>query len=191
MKNLRQLLPIAVLSATILSSCADSDEMEVQYLRNSSVEEGDQSPYSWFSVEKMYEIAWSKEEAFDGERSLKIISNLDDAEFAYWGQSFETDIPVGKKLRLRAQIKLNNVQGDGDGGAIIALRGDSDEESSGFFYTTQGNVEIKGTQDWTPYSVEMLYPVDEDINRILVFLILGSNTSGEAYFDQITLKPVQ
>jgi len=52
--------------------------------------------------------------------------------------------------------------------------------------TTQNRIDIKGTKNWSSYSVE-LDDLSEGADEILVFILLGSGTTGTVYFDDISL----
>ena len=166
-------------------ACDDSSEVSVpELLDNTSVEEGNQSPFSWFNVHGDYNSEWSDEHSYEGTRSLKLNSDKPDGNFGYWYQLLEQDVPHGKKLRLSCQIKLEGVSGEG---VFIALRGDDENKNRVFFYTTQGKTIISGDEDWKKYSVEMVEVIPEEVTKLWVFLILGDNTEGAVYFDEISL----
>ena len=169
-------------------SCDDSNDIkEVQLMDNPSVEDGDQSPFSWFHNNGSYNSEWTDEHSYDGLKAIMMTSGIDNGDFGFWGQSIVSDIPYGKKLRLSCQIKLDGISGEG---VHIAFRGDGkDVNNKIFFHTTQGTTSISGDKDWQRYSVEMIEPVSEDVTKIWVFLLLGSNTSGTVYFDEVSLQP--
>lgn len=173
------------ISIILLFACSDNDDPNpVQLLDNPSVEDGSQSPFNWFKNEGSYQTNWTDEHAFEGNRSLKISSDNDIGDFGYWGQTIVEDIPYGKKLRFSCQIKLEGVAGEG---VSIALRGDSDTDGV-FFYTTQGDDYIAGTEDWQKYSIEMPWdPVSDEVTKLLVFVILLDDTEGTVYFDDFEL----
>lgn len=75
-------------------------------------------------------------------------------------------------------------------GLFLAIRGDDTNPASGDpeqFVTTQGITTISGTFDWTDYSL-MLSSVDASNKILNVFLFYSPNTTGEAFFDDITLS---
>ena len=149
------------------------------------MEEGNQSPFSWFKHNGSYQSEWIDSLSFDGTKSLMLTSNNDVGEFGYWGQTISKNIPYGKKLRFSCQIKLVGVAGEG---VSIALRGDNDTAGV-FFHTTQGNDYIAGNEDWRKYSVEMPSAgIPDDVTQIFVFVILLNNTEGTVYFDDFELK---
>lgn len=188
MKNISTKFPVLFLVLVIaFFSCNDSSEVNtIELLDNVSLEEGNQDPFSWFDQSGDYLSEWTEDLAYEGTRSLKLISETPNGYFGYWGQSIVNDIPFGEKLRLSCQIKLEGVSGNG---VYIAIRGDGvDINDNKFFYTTQGNTVISGDGDWKTYSVEMDDAVPDDTKKIWVFLILGGDTEGTVYFDNISLK---
>ncbi len=167
-------------------NCDDSNDVgPSELLDNTSAEEGNQSPFSWFVVNGDYQSEWSELQSSEGNRSLEIISDISVGKFGYWGQSVANNIPFGQKLRLSCDIKLEEVTG---AGVSIALRGDDANQKSIFFYTTQGKTLIAGSEDWKRYSVEMINAVPEEVTKIFVFLVLLTDTDGTVFFDDISLK---
>jgi hypothetical protein len=186
-------IPLFIISILIISSSCNDDSPNpgvIQLLINSSVEAGNQKPNKWYvGPEGTYQTSWTDEHSFTGEKSLLISSDNDVGEFSYWYQSVGKDIPYGRRLRLSSMIKLDNVDPNSDGVAI-AVRGDDQDRQRVYFYTTQGDIPIRGDQDWTKFSVDMKSNIQEEATRLWVFLILGNNTEGRVYFDDITLKTI-
>ena len=58
--------------------------------------------------------------------------------------------------------------------------------SADIFASTGGTVEIKGTKDWTSYTVTSP-DIPHGISKINVYLILVKSTIGTVYFDDISL----
>jgi hypothetical protein len=200
-KRMRLQDTLAILAIALLLplciGCSDDDNgvappAEVQLLQNPDVEDGNDLPTEWFSaiadtVASGFTTTWSTEEAVSPTHSLKInreiIENPD--AFAFWAQRFNTGIPNGKKITLTASIKTDLT---GPGAAIV-IRGDDTDPPAGSseaFVTTQGLVSITGEENWREYWVSMS-EVPADILSITVYLILGTNTNGTVYFDDITL----
>ncbi len=193
MKKQKFLLSVMFVLPLLISSCKDESENpdSIQLLINSSVEAGSSTPNKWFGVPGDYQASWTDEHAFSGSKSLMITSPGNDGKFGYWVQSFSNDIPHGKRLRLRAMIKLDGVDPTSEGVSIV-IRGDDDEmtDHSVFFYTTQGDVPIRGDEDWKEYTLEMKSNIPETVYRIHVFLVLLDDTMGTVYFDDITLETI-
>jgi hypothetical protein len=104
---------------------------------------------------------------------------------SYWWQTISSPtIPVGKKLVLKAKVRLDGVTG---GGVALALRGTQKGRSGAvFFETTEINTPIRGTSDFTDYAL-ILDSYPGSVDEIQVFLIYLRNTTGTAYFDDISL----
>ena len=119
----------------------------------------------------------------DDNSYIKIGTITKQNNFIYAYQSIENNIPKGKKLKLTVKIKTENLTG---GGAALFLRCD---DSSGVvqFAATEHSIEIKGTKDWTTYTLELNERVRSDIESIIVFLLFTSDTSGTVYFDDASL----
>ena len=86
---------------------------------------------------------------------------------------------------LEVKIKSNLI---GEGISIV-IRGDNTVHPTGTaeqFVTTQGSSPISGTFDWTDYGVK-LANVDASTQSLTVYLVYLQNTTGEVYFDDISL----
>jgi gamma-glutamyltranspeptidase len=103
----------------------------------------------------------------------------------FWSQTI-TDIPVGKRLKLTAKIKTEDITGTG---VSIAIRCDDStyNEKAKMFATTEEKVSIIGTNDWTQYQVELTDKVTPNIRSITVFLTLLPKSGGTVWFDDISL----
>jgi hypothetical protein len=193
MKNPKFLLPAIFVFMLMIFSCTDESENpdSIQLLINSSVEAGSSTPNKWFDFPGDYQASWTDAHAFSGSKSLMIQSLGNDGKFGYWVQSIYKDIPYGRRLRLSAMIRLDGVDPANDGVSIV-IRGDDDEDpdKSAFFYTTQGDVPIRGDEDWKEYTLEMKANIPETVDKIHVFLVLLDDTEGTVYFDDIKLETV-
>ncbi|HEX5172362.1 MAG TPA: hypothetical protein VFW11_24470 [Cyclobacteriaceae bacterium] len=181
---------ILLFSLSLISGCEDeSNSGNPELVQNPSIENGNQSPSSWFPsdyADSDTQVIWSDVQAYDGIRSLQLSSDNADASAGWWGQTYEDKIPHGKKLRLSCKIKLDNVVGDG---VSIAFRGDNNTKPE-FFYSTQGKINITGNHDWEEFSVEMDTKIPDTVVRIYIFLIMLNNTTGSVYFDDVSLKKI-
>lgn len=100
-------------------------------------------------------------------------------------QPFSTNIPIGKSLSLSVRIK-GQLEGEG---VSIVIRGDDSPLADGSreqFATTQGNSPIGGAFNWTKFSIG-LGTVEPNIQSITVFLVYLPNTTGNVYFDDVSL----
>ena len=111
------------------------------------------------------------------------------------GRRFPLYTPGGKekysgreKIKLTVNIKTENLEGPG---VAIALRCDGPEVNGQIqfsqFVTSQGTIPIKGTKDWTKYTVELDQKVRPGIETINVYFLYLEDTSGTVYFDDASL----
>ncbi|MEK6478102.1 hypothetical protein WJR50_11225 [Catalinimonas sp. 4WD22] len=184
------------LSLLFISCQEDEDEAWPQLLLNSDIEEGTNWPAEWVINEvegEALEFIWTEEEALSGSKSLQIYKdndeNAEEEVWGFWAQVYEGDIPHGKDVELSAMIKGNEIEGQG---VAIVMRADREGLSpeDGQFVTTQGNTDIKGTFDWTNYSI-VLNDLEPDVHTIFIFLLYTGGTTGEVYFDDVTLSVVE
>ena len=117
------------------------------------------------------------------DQALKLSTEISHhTEFSFWSQSFTEFIPFGKDITLEVRIK-----GDLEGqGASIALRADDSTNNVLQFETTQGKVPITGEFDWTEFTVT-IENVSSSTSRIYIFLVFLPDTTGEVYFDDISI----
>ena len=182
-------------------ACSENDPATVdppestQLLANPSVEEGTTSPNDWYpgsdwdgpqNAANDYALEWSSDAASSGQRSLKIsLSAINDPNhFANWGQPLRSGLPHGEHVKLKAFVKTSVV---GDGVAIM-LGGDSGNVPI-FGSTTEGDRTITGDLDWHAVELDLgVVPAEVDIMYVLLIMLPG--TTGEVYFDDITLDVV-
>lgn len=179
---------LLALGAILLSGCSDDEVPPNQLITNSNVETGSASPNGWwfFTGQDKYDVTWSDQESFSGSRSLTIFTQTaDSTNFAFWAQTISTNLPTGKGVTLSAKVKSNLV---GEGISIV-IRGDDTVQPAGRaeqFVTTQENSPISGVFDWADYSVK-LGTVEASTQSLTIYLIFLGNTTGEVYFDDISL----
>ena len=175
-------LSIALILA---GACSENDGISGQLISNGNVESGSGYPRSWWknTGQGKYDVDWSDKVSYSPTKSLKISTQVaDTSAFALWGQTIAFNIPNGSAVRLSVKVK-GNLTGDG---VAIAMRGDNEEGSSEQFVTTQTSVPINGQFDWTEYTIKF-DKVEAATKEIHVFLIFMSNTTGEVYFDDVSL----
>ena len=144
-------------------------------------------PDGWWHRNEPYKVEWTNEDAFSGNYSVSITSDTLVDDFNYWGQTITENIQPGKKLILRVNIKTVNVEGEG---ASIVIRGDNTPTPQGtaeLFISTQGDIFIGGTHNWKEYSVKLEEPISPSILSISIYLVLLPYTTGQIFFDDITL----
>ena len=169
----------------ILAACNMGDSVECNILTNSDVESGIPDPTAWGSI-----VLGAAMSAYDGtvarstSHSLKIsCAVVEGATWGYWIQTINTDIPFGKRLTLRVHIKGENLSGEG---VSIAARCD-DAGGQLLFNSTEGEIAIVDTFDWTCFEVALNDVVPAETTVTYVYLILLPNTTGTVYFDDISL----
>jgi len=173
-----------MLLMTILTSCEKKDNQS-ELIVNGNVESGLGVPNDWWpSAEKdNFNLMWTEEYSFSPKKSLMISRQTKSAtDFTYWTQVIYNNIPIGKTVTLKVKIK-GNLTGDG---ISIAIRSDSDTEMLQFV-SSENISRIGGTFDWSEYSIQMP-KIDVSTESLLIFLVYLPNTTGEVYFDDISLS---
>jgi hypothetical protein len=180
----------------LVLSCGKKDEViPTQVLLNTDIESGGSNPDNWYVNQgstSTYTGTWSDEEASSKTHSLKISATaLQSSDFAYWVQTYSqttlgTKLPFGKDLTLSLKIKGKNLSGQGLSIAIRADNAINPTKDGSSFVTTQGGIQINGTFDWKTYTVKMS-SLRSDALYVYVFLVYLPNTTGSAYFDDVTL----
>lgn len=159
-------------------------------LKNTDFELGSSFPDFWWTGATdrgKFEISLVDDVTLSSGHSVMIKSENSDNEFAFWAQRIDAKNFIGKELNLSANIKGENIEGEG---IAIAIRGDDLSNSSNsaeIFYTTQGNITIDGTFDWKSFNVQSEI-IPNNIDLITVYLIYLKNTSGTVYFDDVSLN---
>lgn len=178
---------VALVIAFTLQSCKD-EEQPVQMVTGGNLEAGTSLPIGWYydNGQNSYNMMWTEEEAASPKRSLKISTQVSGiTNFAFWGLTINTNIPVGKDVTLKVKVK-SKLNGSG---VSIAIRGDETEypqSSAEQFISTQGKIPITGNIEWREYNVK-LEKIGTNIKSLTVYLVYLQNTTGEVYFDDISL----
>jgi len=97
-KYSKGILIVGVIITIVIFSCKEEEEDTINLLLNSTVERGFRVPSNWFSrdSQEQYVVDFSTAEAYSPQKSLKISSqNQIKDDFAFWGQSVQSDIPGG------------------------------------------------------------------------------------------------
>jgi hypothetical protein len=188
MKTIKSCLTGLLFISFFLSSCKKDEVSLRQLLVNGNVETGSTVPNGWWNStgQGKHNITWTDEASFSPKKSLKISTQIvDPSNFSFWAQTISSNLPNGKGVTLMVKIK-SNLKGTG---VSIAIRGDDASSVNGYakqFVTTQGTSPISGIFDWTDYSIK-LSNVDSSIQSLTVYLIYLGNTTGEVYFDDVSL----
>ena len=108
---------------------------------------------------------------------------VDGGSFAYWRQTVSApSYPLGARLSLKGEIRLNGIDGTG---VALTVRANTTDSEAVLLFTTFNLLTITGSHDFTQYMLDIDYP--EGFDSITVFLILTGNTTGTVYFDDVTL----
>lgn len=168
--------------------CKSRDIEPITLISNGDLESGAAAPTFWWNYKGQgeHDFQWSKAESLSGERSIRISADVaDDQNIAYWGYSITENLPLEQTITLKVNIKAELL----GTGVSIVIRADGDNANSAGslqFETTQGKSPITGTFDWKEHSL-ILENLDPKTKKILVFLVYLQDTTGEVYFDDISL----
>jgi hypothetical protein len=175
--------------ASIQTADAETKPRQIVFLpMNSGVEQGQGIPSGWYKSENTAVLSWTDEVAHAGDRSIKIASTDKREHVCAWAYTVTTGLPVGKQLTLTVHLKTVDVKGQG---VCVALRADDTptaDDKAEMYATTQGKKIIKGSHDWTEYSISFSEPLSFEIKSVTVYLIFLPDTKGSVYFDDITLS---
>jgi hypothetical protein len=110
-------------------------------------------------------------------------TTLDPTYYALYSQRYPRQIPFGDDLKLMVYVKGVNLEGNG-----IALKvwGEDEKLDTVQQSTLPIAVRTNGTFDWTLYTLTMP-AVQTSVKSLYVHLIYLQNTTGNVYFDDITL----
>ncbi|GAB3499810.1 hypothetical protein GCM10027341_23880 [Spirosoma knui] len=109
----------------------------------------------------------------------------DTSTFSYWVAGFQpgNELTIGKTLTLRAKVRLDNVQGTG---ISLALRGDTRVQTAALFASTQTQKVIRGTADFTEYTLTL--PYTKSVDLVSVYLLLLPKTTGTVTFSDVSVE---
>lgn len=192
MKRLYFLLSLIVL----FISCTEDDGLpgKAQLLKNPDLASPEGSVSPWMPIiEPGFSLGASTEIFRSANRSL-YIENSDslNTNSGTWRQTYIGPMPKkGRKLVLRAFLKGQDIALKGpESNVFISIRvfpvEDSNGNTFGRFVSTEHQINVSGTFDWTQLRLT-LPSTPEEIDKIVVYLNMGSRTTGKIYFDDITL----
>jgi len=175
--------PVAKNETSLQIEETERKPQRILYLpTNAGVEQGLGIPSGWYKSENTNIFSWTDEVAHTGNKSIKIASaDKRDRECA-WAYTLTTDLPFGKQFTLKAFVKTEEIKGQG---VCLTLRADDTTTASGkaeMYVTTQGKRVIKGSRDWTEYTINFATPLAYEINSITIYLIYLPNTKGSVSF---------
>ena len=140
---------------------------------------------AFFSSPNNYEMGRS-EEALEGNFSLRLscdsVDNND--EYLYAQQVIQDpNIALGSFVRLRAQVKAENLSGNGF--ELLLLTPDS-QGNFIVLATTSPSSEFSGSRNWSEYEAVIdSYP--SGVDDLYVWVRLLSQTTGTIYVDDLSL----
>ncbi|MCB0753493.1 MAG: hypothetical protein KDC52_18620, partial [Ignavibacteriae bacterium] len=159
-------------------------------LKNTDFETGISYPENWWygaTNRQLFNINYVSDVSLSANHSVEISSNASKEEFAFWAQTILADQFIGKQAELKVNLKAENITGDG---IAIAVRGDDSATPEGYgeiFFTSQKQQLISGTFDWKTFTVKT-DNIPDYIKSITIYLVYLPNTSGNIYFDNVSLE---
>lgn len=167
-------------------SCQQQRLFESDLLENNDFESGLNEPEGWWTGPSNLTTGWSQTESRKGKRSITIQNDALTSDFTFYAQEID-NFETGKRVSLNVWIKTEAIDGEG---LSIVIRGDTDASSSQaeWFHTTQGRTYIGGTQNWTEYTLTADSAIPDDITLLTVYLVYLPNTTGQAFFDDVSLS---
>lgn len=192
MKKISLLIPIFAL----FISCKEDDGLpgNTQLLKNTDLASPDGSISPWMPVTEPGFTLGTSTEIFRSANKSLFIENSDslNTNSATWRQTFNGPMPKkGRKLVLRAFLKGEDIALKGpESNVFISIRAfpveDSNGSTFGRYVTTLNQIGVSGTFDWKQLRLT-LPSTPEEVDNIVVYLSMGSKTTGKIYFDDITL----
>ena len=138
----------------------------------------------WFKAGKSpeeYDMGTDTKVAYTGTSSGYIRgSKADSKSFGTYMQMFDAGEYRGKRVRLSAYVKSENIEN----WAGVWMRVDRDQKSTAF--DNMQNRAIKGTQPWTRH--EIVLDVDAKATKIAFGILLSGN--GSVWIDDVALDVV-
>ena len=143
-------------------------------------------PKGWFKAGSdpgKYDMGVDKGSGQDGKNAATIKSNTDVSNgFGTLMQNCKPDKYIGKRIRMTAYVKSDNIKG----WAGLWLRVDQNGSNNRLAFDNMEDRAIKGTTNWTKY--EIVLDVPEGASNI-AFGALISGT-GQIWFDQLSFEVV-
>ena len=182
---------LSIILILLIINCGKENRIEL--LHNSSVEQGDDSPYSWRTWHSYHSATeWTTEHYVSRSHSLKISRNSTTTGYgpASWEQIINNYVPAGIELTLSLSIKLENIIGNGVSFFVMCFDADHPDGIPEAFATSRDNISLMGTKNWTRYSIK-IYNTPKNIQCLVVNLRSSGSTTGTVYFDDISLSYIE
>ena len=152
-------------------------------LLNSDFEdEIDDNPAYWYKAiipADNLTISWDYEEAYTGSRSVNINNThvYDEIVCNNWAQTINI-VPLDRIIELSGWIKTIDAES-----VVMVIQCWDDNYNLVGFGTTESEINITGTNDWTQYTTTVKVPAETE--SIIVRLVLTG--TGQVWFDDVTL----
>ena len=138
-------------------------------------------PRDWGGGGEGYELSVDAAVKHGGKASGSVKSLDNSGSFGTLTQGFRADQYRGKRLRLSAFVKSENVEGWS--GLWMRIDG---KEKTGLDFDNMNNRPIKGTNDWQKY--EVILDVPDDAEEIYFGCLLAGK--GQVWVDDIAFEAV-
>lgn len=162
---------ILVLSLLLLSLLTRCQQSYVNTSLNLDMEKfisGKSLPEGWLMWGKGYDVVKDSEIPYEGQYSIAITpSDKPDRAFGCAAYSIPAQYK-GEEIELKAYIKMEDVR-DGRIGLLLRIDG----AAGSLAFDNMQSKDIKGTADWTQYSVKLQYP--KEAKTIYVGAMLNGN----------------
>ncbi|WP_162920305.1 DNRLRE domain-containing protein [Clostridium fermenticellae] len=152
------------------------------YLKNHGAEKenSDWTPGNFEGKE--INASFTTEEAYIGQRSLKIVKN--DISSRDFYRQYVTSLSRGKDYVFSAYIKtmdITKVNNKGAGLFVVY------QDTSGNYNTIEGNMYIQGSNDWVRQELKFVLPYDTDLSTVSISAGIIEET-GTVYLDCLQLE---
>ena len=160
----------------------------MQLLTNGSAENG---ATGWWNAEAgpNQTVDITTAHAADGSHSLRITSEAAHRNLSHWAQTVQVEVDSPVDLELRLQMRMEEVDGDG---IAFVIHGDDTrdlEDTVEVWATTEFDRTYLGSADWQTITLR-LTGLTADVEWVRIFLVMGRETTGVVYFDDVTLTGV-
>ncbi|MFV0417387.1 MAG: S41 family peptidase [Dysgonomonas sp.] len=149
----KSILVLSLLLLSILTRCQQPYVNTSLNLDMEKIIPGKELPDGWMVWGKGYNVVKDAEVLHKGQYSIAI-SPSDSSDMAFGCAAYS--IPAqykGEEIELKAYIKMEDVR-DGRIGLLLRIDG----TSGSLAFDNMQSKDIKGTADWTQYSVKVQYP---------------------------------
>jgi hypothetical protein len=182
------IVPLVLLLSTAFPARAQVDF-------NGGFETGDERPEGWFEaflpdIAQHVTFAWDDQVHHNGRRSVSVTieENHPPYQVAYNWTTTVPEFERGAIYELRGWVRTERL---GDSAWISVQCWGKKERKMLAFATTYGNVQVKGTRDWTEVSVMFQVPKKTKVVRIRAGVAANFNSGGKAWFDDINIRKIE